>query len=175
MKSWMAAAIGMLVLAPAAANEAPRQGSAEAGPVVHIDGAKNPELVPQWNAWSYAFRVIAGGPRELPHEVHTLVSPAERRMVLAEADLAQKNEAACQERLLKARERLGRDGADQVRDRMHAIALECREATLAARNRVLERLNPGAAAALAMFVESTKSGTTITVPKADLARFLEPE
>lgn len=174
MKSWMAAAIGMLVLTPPSPGETPRQGS-EAPAVVHIDGAKNPELVPQWNAWAYAFRVIAGGPRELPHEVHTLVSPAERAMVLAEAELAQKNETACRQRLLKARERLGRDGADQVRERMHATAVECRQATLAARDRVLQRLNPGAAAALAMFVESTKNGTTITVPKTELARFLEPE
>lgn len=175
MKSWIAVTVALLVLAPAPSSEAPPQGSGEAHAVVQIDGAKNPELVPQWNAWSYAFRVIAGGPRELPHEVHTLVSPAERRMMLAEADLAVENEAACQRRLLKARDVPGRDGAGQVRVRLHAIALGCRRATLAVRDRLLERLEPGAAAALAAFVESTKSGTTITVPKADLARFLEPE
>jgi hypothetical protein len=40
---------------------------------------------------------------------------------------------------------------------------------------VLAALNPAAATALAAFAESTKSGTSISVPKKDLARYLEPE
>jgi hypothetical protein len=40
---------------------------------------------------------------------------------------------------------------------------------------VLDRLNPEAQTALRAFVESTKAGTSLTLKKKQLARFLEPE
>ncbi|MEN3339727.1 MAG: hypothetical protein V7647_3403 [Acidobacteriota bacterium] len=37
--------------------------------LVQIDGARSPELIPQWSVWGYVFRVLAGGPRQLPTSV----------------------------------------------------------------------------------------------------------
>jgi hypothetical protein len=140
-----------------------------------VDGSKNPELIPQWNVWGYVFRVIAGGSRQLPSSVYQLVSRDEEALVLKEADAVQKIDAACQERASKAVERLGQDTTAAVDARIRTISVECRRGTLRARDRVLAALNPAAATALVVFAESTKAGTSISVPKKDLARFLEPE
>ena len=143
--------------------------------ITHINGAKNPELIPQWSAWGYAFRVIAGGPRELPTLVYRAVSKDEAAMVLREADAVQRIDAACQERLLKLHSFVGVENPTALDARLRTITVECRSETLRARDRVLSALNPEGAAALMMFVESTKNGTSVSIPKKDLARFLEPE
>ena len=58
---------------------------------------------------------------------------------------------------------------------VRALTLECRRATLDARDRILANVSPEAQTALIAFVESTKAGTSLAIPKKDLARFREPE
>jgi hypothetical protein len=143
--------------------------------MLHIDGRKNPELIPQWNAWGYAFRVFAGGPRQLPTTVLERVSKAEESFVMAQADLVQRVDAGCQERLGRLAARRQIEKPDALARQVRALTLECREATLQARDRVLAALNPDAQLALIEFVESTKAGTSITIARSELARFREPE
>jgi hypothetical protein len=140
-----------------------------------IDGAKNPELIPQWSAWGYVFRIISGGPRELPSVVHAVVSPDERAMIIKEADAVQAIDKACHGRLLEQHTILGRGNLEKLDARLREITVACRQKTLDARDRILAALNPEAASALSMFVESTKEGTSLTIRKRDLPRFLEPE
>lgn len=155
--------------------QAPAAGGNPAAEVIQIDGALRPDLVPEWSAWGYVFRIVAGGPRELPSDVHVVASPEEKALVLREADALQKAEAACQARLAKIFSARGSDSLEAVDARMHEVTLECRRETLRARDRVLAGLNPRAAAALTAFADSTRAGTSITLPKKKLARFLEPE
>lgn len=143
--------------------------------IVHVDGARSPELIPQWSVWGYVFRVVSGGPRQLPSSVVRLVSKDEEALVMREADAVQKVDAACQTRAAKAAARLGIDTVASVDAKVRAVSVECRWETLRARDRVLAGLNPEAATALAAFAESTKAGTTISLPRKDLARYLEPE
>jgi len=143
--------------------------------IVHVDGARSPELIPQWSVWGYVFRIVSGGPRQLPSSVIRLVSKEEETLVMREADGVQKVDAACQTRAAKAAARLGIDAVAAVDARLREISVECRWETLRARDRVLNGLNPEAATALAAFAESTKAGTTISLPRKDLARYLEPE
>src|SRR4051812_12253488 len=70
--------------------------------IVHVDGAKSPELIPQWSVWGFVFRVLSGGPRQLPTSVFVLVSKAEEALVIKEADAVQRIDAACQVRASKA-------------------------------------------------------------------------
>jgi hypothetical protein len=142
---------------------------------VEINGAKNPELIPQWSAWGFAFRVVAGGSRQLPTSVLEHVSKAEEAFVLAQADLVQRIDADCQQRHSRILAKRGREKLDALDQQVRALALECRGATLETRDRVLAGINPDARVALIAFVESTKAGTSVTVPKARLARFREPE
>lgn len=143
--------------------------------VIQVDGAKNPELIPQWNVWGTVFRIISGGPRQLPSSVFRLVSKEEETLVMKEADAVQKVDAACLARATKALALLGTQSMAVVDGNLREISIDCRRETLHARDRVLSALNPAASAALAAFAESTKTGTTISLPKKDLARYLEPE
>jgi hypothetical protein len=176
VKRWLAAVsvIAVVGLRPVAA-QGPRVAVSPPLEFVQIDGAKNPELIPQWSAWGYAFRLIAGGRRELPALVHEAVSGDERAMVLNEADAVQRTDKVCQERVSQLHPLVGKEKAAVLDARLREITVTCRQKTLDARNRVLSAMGPEGAIALIMFVESTKSGTSLSIAKRDLARFLEPE
>ncbi len=143
--------------------------------VLHIDGSKNPELIPQWSAWGYAFRIFAGGPRQLPTSLLEHVSKAEEAFVLAQADLVQRAEAECQQRLVRIVGRRGVEKLETIDRQVRELSIDCRWQTLHARDRLLAGLNPDAQVALIAFVESTKAGTSLTIPRTQLARFREPE
>ena len=78
-------------------------------------------------------------------------------------------------RVVKASALLTPRNVSAIDARVRQINLECRWETLHARDRVLAALNPDGRAALMAFVESTKVGTSLSIPRKDLARFLEPE
>jgi hypothetical protein len=164
-----------LVQPTASAQSPPKFSSPASSEIIEIDGAKNPELIPQWAAWEFAFRVIAGGPRALPSTVHHLVSKEEAAFVIREAVESQKRDAACQERMLKLRPLVGTEKAAEINRRHAEIQIDCRWQTLHARDRVLERLNPEGRSALNAFVESTKAGTRVTIAKRELAHYQQPQ
>lgn len=164
------------VIVVAATAHVPTQAPSGQGEVVVIDGSKNPERIPQWHAWGYAFRVISGGRRELPTSVWYLVSKEETQLVMKEADSVQKSDADCAERAIRTHGLLKKgESLKAVDAKMHAITVECRWKTLHARDRILEGLNPEARIALIEFVEDCKQGMTVTVPKSGLARYFEPQ
>jgi hypothetical protein len=143
--------------------------------IIQIDGSKNPELIPQWSAWGYAFRIFSGGPRQLPTSVLAHVTPGEETLIMKEADAAQQVEAECLAKHRKILEGRGSKSAVDLDKDVRALNLECRWATLRARDRILAGISPEAQTALIAFVESTKAGTSLAIPKKALPRFLEPE
>jgi hypothetical protein len=143
--------------------------------MLQIDGSKNPELIPEWSAWGFAFRVFATGSRQLPTTIHTVVSAEETAIILKEADQVQKVDQDCQNRIVNLNASLGKEKNEVLDTRLRELTLECRWATLHARDRLLEVLAPEGASALRAFVASTKTGTSLSIPKKDLARFLEPQ
>jgi len=142
---------------------------------VHIDGSRNPEMIPQWATWAFAFRVIAGGSREIPTTVLRHLTDEEASEVRKEAIGDQKSDADCQERVLRLRPLLLTEKAHAINDKTRAIQLDCRERTLRARDRLLARLRPEAQIALLQWVESTKSGMQVSVPRRELAHYRQPE
>jgi hypothetical protein len=158
-----------------AAAQAPAAAGSSRPEILQIDGSKNPELVPQWSVWGFVFRVIAGGPRQLPSSVLRVASKDEEALVMKEADGIQKVDADCQARLTKLVALLTVESMAAVDARVRETTVACRRQTLHARDRLLAGLNPEAAAALMAFAESTKAGTSMSLPRKDLARFLEPE
>jgi hypothetical protein len=157
---------------PAQSQTPPARSAQE---MVQIDGSKNPELIPEWSAWGFAFRVFATGSRQLPTTIHTVVSAEEAALILKEADQVQKVDQDCQNRIVKLNALLGKEKIEVLDTRLRELTLECRWATLHARDRLLEVLAPEGASALRAFVASTKPGTSLSIPKKDLARFLEPQ
>lgn len=143
--------------------------------LVTIDGSKNPELIPEWSAWEFAFRVIAGGPKQLPSSVLLVVSKEEGQRVMAAAESDQRRDAACRERMSKLRPLLLTAKPSVINAKQEEIQLDCRWQTLQRRDRLLEGLRPEGQAALIAFVESLKAGTQVTVSRRELAHFHKPQ
>jgi hypothetical protein len=143
--------------------------------IVEIDGQKTPELIPQWSAWGYAFRVIAGGSRLLPSDVLSQSTPTEQALIVKEADAVQAFDRECLARHQKILAGRGDKKPEALDKEVRELTLDCRWNALHARDRVLAGLSPAAQASLTAFVESTKRGTSLSIPKKDLPRFLEPE
>ena len=171
------AAIGVAALIVSGGLQAwsQRPAGASAQEMVQIDGSKNPELIPEWSAWGFAFRVFAAGSRQLPTSIYSVVSAEETALILKEADQVQKADQECQSRIVKLNALLGKEKNEVLDTRLRELTLECRWATLHARDRLLEVLAPEGRSALGAFVASTKTGTSLSIPKKDLARFLEPQ
>lgn len=168
-RGWLAlAVIACLVSSPAAQKPPPEE-------MVTVDGKKNPELIPQWMAWEFAFRVIAGGPRQLPTTVHRVVSREEGERVMAAARSDQEREAVCRARIAKLHPLLLTAKPSEIDAKQAEIQLQCRWQTLHIRDRLLEQLNPEAQAALIAFVESGKAGTQISVSRREFAHFQKPQ
>jgi hypothetical protein len=147
---------------------------------VTIDGAKNPELIPQWSAWAFSFRFIAAGAQSLadegiPTTVYRVLNKEQRLVLLKHVDAAIREQKECESRMLKLRALFATQTLQAVQERAFELQMDCRRATLKARDGLLAELPPDGQVALRAFVESQKQGHTVTVLKADLARFRLPE
>jgi len=160
--------------------------------MIEIDGSKEPWRIPQWNAWRFAFGVIARQANELlPTDVHVYVTKKEAALIRREAEISLKNDAACEEKMLELRARLVEaltacrpQGRSCIQLKSRAITQEtkdseitCRWQTLHARDRALEGLkdNPVGQSALIQWVETTKRGRIIGMHKSEEAHFRLPE
>jgi hypothetical protein len=143
--------------------------------MVKIDGSKNPELIPQWSVWSFAFRVIAGGTKAIPTAVLVHLSKEEAELLRREADVDVKNDADCRERVLRLVPLLQKEDAKTINEKTREINLDCRWRTLGSRDRVLAGLTAEGQAALSDWVESNKAGMQVSVPKRELSFFRQPQ
>jgi hypothetical protein len=138
---------------------------------LEIDGKKNPELIPEWYVWETFFGQL--------HRAGTIPSalnltPSETRLLQTELEQYSKSQEACQKQIDTLRSLVGVAATVDVNRKQRAIQLECRNRTLEIRGRLLEGVRPDANAALTAWVEGTKSGIEISVPKRELDHFRQP-
>ena len=141
--------------------------------VLHIDGKKNPEMIPEWAAWEDALRIINGGSRQLPSDVLIHTKKPEEELILRESDGQRKRDADCKARLLALTP--GSDKPDVLTEKKQAIRLECRRQALHARDRILAAVSPEVRTAVLEFVDSVKRATRVDILRRDLAFFLQPQ
>jgi len=141
---------------------------------VEIDGRKNPEMIPQWDAWHAAFEIMSRA-SELPTEILKQVSTAEASSIREAALENSRNFLALQQRVLKLMPTLQTEEAKLVTERTQAFNLEFRWQVLGLRDRVLVGLGPPGQAALSGYVESLKAGMRVFVPKKELAFYRQPQ
>jgi hypothetical protein len=146
----------------------------EAADLVHIDGSKNPEMIPQWNAWESAFGIVALV-SDIPTDVAVHLTKEEQAALVAAAKEARDNRRATERRVLELVPLLQTQEAKSINDKTQEITLEYRQQTLRLRDRVLAALGPEGQAALNQWVESTKSGMRISIPKAELEFYRRPQ
>jgi hypothetical protein len=170
------ALLALTLLLPPSTSQTP----ADTGETVTIDGARHPEQIPQWSAWAVSLRFIAAsdetmGEEGIPTTVYRALSKSERAVLVKDVLAAVKEQNECAGRVLTLS--AGNPGATPgaMPDKVKDIQMDCRRATLKARDHLLARLPPAGQAALRALVESQKQGQTITVLKSDLARFRLPE
>jgi hypothetical protein len=170
-------AIALLAAPPAALHG---QLSAPGNETVTIDGKKHPEQIAQWDAWGFAFRFIASaadtmGNDGVPTSVYYALNKEERAALIKQVYAAVGEQKACQGSVLKLREQLGTEKAETLLARTDEIRMNCRRATLRARDEMLAALPPAGQMALKQFVETQKSGMTVTLRKSDLLSYRIPE
>jgi hypothetical protein len=166
----------LTLLLPAWTSQTPQ----DTGETVTIDGAKHPEQIPQWSAWAVSFRFIATGGEAMgeegiPTPVYRALKKSERGVLLKHVSAAIKEQRVCAGRVLALSAENPAATADVLNEKVKDIQMDCRRATLKARDQLLDKLPPEGRAALRAFVESQKQGQTMTVLKSDLARFRLPE
>ncbi len=77
--------------------------------------------------------------------------------------------------MLKLVPTLKTEEARLINERTQAINLDCRWQTLRLRDRVLADLSPVGQAALTRYVEFTKAGIRVYVPKNELSFYRQPQ
>lgn len=141
---------------------------------LEIDGSKNPEMIPQWDAWLAAFDQITRS-RDLPTEVWKHINDKEAESIRAAARENARNFQALQDRVLKMLPLLQAEGQKASIEKTQAMNIEFRWQVLGLRDRVLASLNPSGQAALSGYVESLKAGMRVLVSRKELAYYRTPE
>lgn len=139
---------------------------------LEIDGAKNPELIPEWYIWETFFRQLhTAGTVPLALNLAT----NEERFLQLQLDDYSKSNQRCQKEIESLRPLIGVAPNKEVNEKQRAIQLECRRRSLDIRDRLLAGVRPDASVAIAQWVENLKTRIEISVPKRELAHFRQPK
>ncbi len=146
--------------------------------VITIDGAKNPELIPNWAAWLESFRFMSNPPAPeipIPSTIYAVTSPEQRALVRKEALFVIAQERELGQRVLKLQEGLNAENLAERTAKVDALELKRRQEALDARDRLLAALPPDAQAALREFAERTRRGYQVRLLKSKFQQFMLPE
>jgi hypothetical protein len=171
-------ALVYLVLTTVSAVHTQDKPTASASDVLTIDGAKNPEMVPNWAAWLEAFRFMAApaAPIEpIPTTIYLATSKEQRALIRKESLLVMAQEREFGQRALKLQDGLTAENMSDRSDQADALEMKRRRAALDARDRLLAALPLEGQIALREFAEHVRKGYKATVVKSKLAQFLAPE
>jgi hypothetical protein len=152
--------------------------SASDSDIITIDGAKNPEMIPNWAAWLEAFRFMAApaAPIEpIPSGIYLATSKEQRALIRKESLLVIAQEREMGQRALKLQDGLTADNRSDRSDQADALEMNRRRAALDARDRLLAALPAEGQIALREFAEQARKGYKATMLKARLPQFLLPE
>jgi hypothetical protein len=155
-----------------------QEKAATADEIITIDGAKNPELIPNWAAWLESFRFMSLPAKPevpIPSTIYAVTSPEQRALVRKEALFVIAQETELGQRVLKLQEGLTAENLADRTEQVNALELKRRQAALDARDRLLVALPPEAQAALREFVERTRRGYQVRTLKSKLQQFMLPE
>jgi hypothetical protein len=146
--------------------------------VIEISGEKTPEQLPEYLVWKIGLRALAAIKKQniAPALEELELSEADGEVVFAEGRAQQERDKECFERqerlttMLKAAEAKPGRIASETR----AIVIECRWATLDAKERMLAALSPDAQTAVVTWVLNQRRQISVSVHRADLEFFRQP-
>jgi hypothetical protein len=157
----------------------PRQrGKTAADAVIEISGAKTPEQLPEYLVWKVGLRALAAIKKQniTPALEELGLSEADGEVVFAEGRAQQERDKECFERqervttMMKAAEAK----PERIALETKAIVIECRWATLDAKERMLAALSPEAQTSVVNWVLNQRQQINVSVHRADLEFFRLP-
>jgi hypothetical protein len=170
----VALAFVVVVCAATVCLDAQDQRSAEPPPpsdMVVIDGAKNPELIPEWVVWEMGFRELA----TIKQERMTLamsslkLSDEDSRLTYAAADARAARDRVGAAREHRIRREFGRPvAAAHLGAALKRNILQCRREVLDARDQLLAKLSPEGQLVLTTRMNDARKGIKAYIPKAEL-------
>jgi hypothetical protein len=171
-------ALVCLVFTAVSAVHTQNKPSASDSDIVTIDGAKNPEMIPNWAAWLEAFRFMAApaAPIEpIPTVVYLATSKEQRALIRKESLFVMAQEREIGQRALKLQDGLTADNLSDRSDQADALEMKRRRAALDARDRLLAALPVDGQIALREFAEQARKCYKATMLKSKLAQLLLTE
>jgi hypothetical protein len=169
-----------LVAAPASADarETKQRVKTTEDTIVEISGEKTPEQLPEYLVWKIGLRALAAIKKQnIEPAVEELgLSPPDGEFVFAEGRAQQERDRDCFERQerLTTMLRAAEAKAERIVAETRAIVLECRWATLEAKERMLAGLSPDAQMAVNAWVLNQRRQINVTVHRAELEFFRQP-
>lgn len=158
--------------------------SAQRGPVdvTVIEGAKRPELIPQWYLWQETLRTVSRRPPPRPDEAaldqQIGLTGADMAVLKSAAAAAMKEEGEYVAKLTALVTQLRSQGKTtrQLFEAVRPLEIEQRWAVLAHGDKVNEKLSPDGRIALWSWIRvAVIEGAVIRVPNAELAHFRAPK
>lgn len=149
-------------------------------PMIAIDGAKDPEKVPEWFVWREAFRIMAAPPEpEIPMPIPTpiwhVTSPGQRMVIRRTALRLSARDDALMDVAVKLLDGANAENMPARAERMDSLEMERRRETLAGRDQLLAALPVEAQVALRSFVDEIRKGTKFLVRKSQMTQYMLPE
>jgi hypothetical protein len=146
--------------------------------VIEISGEKTPEKLPEYLVWKVGLRALAAIKKQNiePALEELGLSPADGELVFAEGRAQQERDKECFERQERLTTMLKAAGAkpERIALETRAIVIECRWATLDAKERMLAALGPEAQLSVLNWVLNQRRQISVSVHRADLEFFRLP-
>jgi hypothetical protein len=147
--------------------------------MIRIDGAKTPELIPQWLLWREAFLTLAltKPPPSGFWEPLEALTPEESDLLYRECLAQRERNAQLEKIILPEQKRLEAAGEDWpvVMQKLQALEEQWRWTILEARDRVLNGLSPESREVLLNEIDSYRRDIASVMPEADLEHFKRPQ
>lgn len=146
--------------------------------VIEISGEKTPEQLPEYLVWKIGLRALAAIKKQniAPALEELGLSEADGEVVFAEGRAQQERDKECFERQerLTTMLRAAEAKPGRIASETRAIVIECRWATLDAKERMLAALSPEAQTAVVTWVLNQRRQISVSVHRADLEFFRQP-
>jgi hypothetical protein len=143
-----------------------------------LDGAKTPELFPEWFIWELTFQSLPSSQttRKIPPHVELGVTEAELKVLQNEVRAFKELQRNLGEKLRATRNAAVSRGKseDQIRDATHVVNVEYRLQVLDARQRIYEQLSPESLIRLRTWIEQLIRGTQVHLRGRAVQLFREP-
>jgi hypothetical protein len=168
----------MLGPASVEAWETRQRAKTGADAVIEISGEKTPEQLPEYLVWKIGLRALAAIKKQniAPALEELGLSERDGELVFAEGRAQQERDKECFERQerLTTMLRAAEAKPERIASETRAIVLECRWATLEAKERMLAALSPDAQTAVVTWVLDQRRQISVSLHRADLEFFRQP-